>query len=159
GGAVQVVSLNSCLLEDEKNHWGFVGEIQLDNIRTQLGRLPASSALPVRIAVMHHHLHPFPESYDAQSPEPWADVSLVRASGLLERGIEEARYSIVLHGHKHKPQLRETIIRGLADVQVDDGRPLIICGAGSAGVNSLELEHYEGNHYEVIELLRVPRIP
>jgi hypothetical protein len=108
---------------------------------------------------MHHHLHPFPESYDAREAKTWADVSLVRDSGLVERWIEEDSFSIVMHGHKHKPQLRETIIRGHRDVRVDDGRPLIVCGAGSAGVDSRELEHHVGNHFEIIELLRVPRTP
>lgn len=158
-GSVQVVSLNSCLLEDEKNHWGFVGELQLEKVRKNLLRRPQRATTPVRIAVVHHHLHPFPEAYNAKSAEPWIDISLVRDSGLVERWIEEDSFSIVMHGHKHKPQLRETIIRGHRDVRVDDGRLLIICGAGSAGVDSRELEHHVGNHYQVIELLRVPRIP
>ncbi len=49
--------------------------------------------------------------------------------------------------------------RGAGDVKADGARPLIVCGAGSAGVDSRELEHHVGNHYQVIELLRVPRVP
>jgi 3',5'-cyclic AMP phosphodiesterase CpdA len=158
-GMVQAVSLNSCLLEDQNNHWGFVGELQLDKVRKNLLRRPQAATNPTRIAVVHHHLHPFPESYNAKSKEPWLDVSLVRDSGLLERWMEEDCFSIVMHGHKHKPQLRETIIHGYRDVKADGARPLIVCGAGSAGVDSRELEHHVGNHYQVIELLRVPRVP
>ena len=158
-GAVELISLNSCVHENEADHWGFVGEKQLEKLGKELPPIADETKGPVRLAVMHHHLHVFPEAQDAHLKEPWLDVSLARDAGAVERWIEEHRFSIFMHGHKHKPQLRETIIRGYRQNRDEDGRPLIVCGAGSAGVHPRELEPNFGNHFEVIEILRTPRSP
>ena len=52
--------------------------------------------------------------------------------------------------------MRETVVK---DQSNSDNQPsrLIVCGAGSVGVDSSELEHSIANHYEVIEILRMPR--
>jgi hypothetical protein len=84
---------------------------------------------------------------------------LARDAGAVERWLEEQRFSIVMHGHKHKPQLRETIIRGFRQNRDEVGRTLIVCGAGSASVHPRELEPNFGNHFEIIELLRTRRSP
>ena len=52
------------------------------------------------------------------------DVSIVRDAGAVERWIEEQQFALVMHGHKHKPQLRETMIRGFRQNRDEDGRPL-----------------------------------
>jgi hypothetical protein len=107
----------------------------------------------IRVAVLHHHIHPYPEPVELDDKGVhWQDASTVRDAGLFERFLERHGFDIVLHGHKHKPQLRETRVR-----EVSYGEPtksLIVCGAGSCGVESKELEHAEPNQYEVIELLR-----
>ena len=63
----------------------------------------------------------------------------------------------MLHGHKHKPQLRETLVRDRTCAEPLSR--LIICGAGSCGVASAELEHSVPNQYEVLEFLSARRIP
>ena len=83
----------------------------------------------------------------------WMDVSTISDAGLVEPRVERLGFDILLHGHKHKPQLRETFVRGHEEPRVAGPR-LIVCGAGSAGVNANELEHNYSNQYQVVEVLR-----
>lgn len=82
------------------------------------------------------------------------DLSIIRDSGQVERTIEELGAILLLHGHKHKPQLRRT---QLLDKYVSPGdqdkRELIVNGSGSAGVDESELEHDQGNHYSLIRVI------
>jgi 3',5'-cyclic AMP phosphodiesterase CpdA/tetratricopeptide (TPR) repeat protein len=151
-----LVGLNSCVYETEQHHYGFVGGKQLDNIKKLLEQT-AGAASDLRVAVLHHHLHPFPEPIVSRTdPEIWMDLSTIRDAGLVERRLEKLGFDLVLHGHKHKPQLRETLVH---EQVVSKSLPprMFVCGAGSAGVNASELEHATANHYAMLELLRLPR--
>ena len=152
---IEIYSFNSCVYETEQQHYGFVGgrqsrhaeELFADGVETPR----------VRIAVLHHHIHPYPEpvALDDEGAH-WQDTSTVRDAGLFERFLERHKFDLVLHGHKHKPQLRETRVR-----DANSGEPtksLIVCGAGSCGVESQELEHSEPNQYEIIEFLSGERM-
>lgn len=155
-----IVGLNSCVYETEQHHYGFVGGKQLNKLK-KLVEQAEGSADDVRVAVLHHHLHPFPELVPARSKadqEVWMDMSTIRDAGLVERNLEKFGFDLVLHGHKHKAQLRETLVHELS---VSKSLPprLFVCGAGSTGVNSDELEHSVANHYAVIEFLQLPRRP
>lgn len=66
------------------------------------------------------------------------------------------KFDLVLHGHKHKAQIRETVIKNVGNTVADYAK-LIVCGAGSAGVNAVELDHNVSNQYQVIEILHTPR--
>src|SRR5664280_3582508 len=92
---------------------------------------------------------------------PFVDSSTVRDAGLVEQRLEHLGFDLILHGHKHKPQLRETRVRDRLDADRDADRDaaktLIISGAGSVGVSSAYLEQSEGNHYSLIEPLRAAR--
>lgn len=152
------VGLNSCVYETQQDHYGFVGGRQLDHIEDLLDAAGGSST-DLRIAVLHHHLHPFPEPMRKHTnQEIWMDLSTIRDAGLVERRLEKLGFDLVLHGHKHKPQLRETLVHEQSLVKGETTR-LLVCGAGSAGVNASELEHAIPNHYEVIDVLRLPRVP
>ncbi len=151
-----ITSLNSCVYEDNQHHYGFVGRKQLDHVRELLDRIDPSQRA-VRVAVLHHHLHPFPEPIDIEGNSIQVDQSTIKDAGLVERRLERLNFDIVLHGHKHKPQLRETVIRGLHAGSYES-KPLLVCGSGSCGVNPRELEHDQPNHYQVLEFLRVPRV-
>lgn len=154
---LSLVGLNSCIYETDQNHYGFIGRAQLDMAEELLEDHEAGKDA-VRIAVMHHHVHPFPEPLAGGKADEqiWEDVSTVRDAGLVERRLEKLGFDLVLHGHKHQAQLRETLVRNRNENGGAPGR-LIVCGAGSTGVNASELGHNDSNHYEVIELLRVPR--
>ena len=146
--------LNSCVLEDEQHHYGYVGQRQQKELRRRLTALDLPSDL-VRVAVMHHHLHPYPEFLRARANEEvFADLSVVRDAGALESELEQLGFDLVLHGHKHRPLLRETRIRETGTQKIER-RPLLVCGAGS--VSCTELEHAQSNHYQCIDIVRVPR--
>jgi hypothetical protein len=76
---------------------------------------------------------------------------------LLEQRLERLGFSLVLHGHKHKPQLRETSVYIDQETSPDASRSLIVCGCGSTGVGEHELEHNQSNHYAIINFLRNSR--
>lgn len=149
--SIHFVSLNSCVYETQEHHYGFVSGKQIRNAEALIQPLGLDKSCNL-CAVLHHHLHPYPEPIVlTKGSEHWHDQSTIRDSALVERFLERAGFHVVLHGHKHKPQVRETIVR---DPSVhDDTLPLIICGAGSCGVESKELEHSIANHYEVLEFL------
>lgn len=153
---LSVAGLNSCVYETEQHHYGFVGGKQLDNLKRLLDQ-SAGAASDLRVAVLHHHLHPFPEPILSRTdPEIWMDLSTIRDAGLVERRLEKLGFDLVLHGHKHKPQLRETLVHEQAVSKALPPR-MFVCGAGSAGVDASELEHATSNHYAMLELLRLPR--
>jgi 3',5'-cyclic AMP phosphodiesterase CpdA/tetratricopeptide (TPR) repeat protein len=155
---VTIVGLNSCVYETEQDHYGFVGMRQLDHVADLLDNL-AGNIGDLRVAVLHHHLHPYPEPVRNDAGGGLTvDSSTIRDAGHVERRLERLGFDIVMHGHKHKPQLRETLVH---EHDVAKGSPsrLIVCGAGSTGVNSVELEHHIANHYAVVEVLRLPRSP
>ncbi len=153
-----IVGLNSCVYEDNQHHYGFVGGKQMRVVSELMDelRVPAETLM---VAVFHHHLHPFPEPV-VISPNTGVmiDISTIRDAGLIERDLEKLGFDLVLHGHKHKAQIRETKIRNRKDGKLD-GHALIVCGAGSTGVNAAELGHNDSNQYELIEVLRLPRKP
>lgn len=155
-----IVGLNSCVFESERHHYGFIGERQLGFVDRLLEQ---ASEPTVKIAVMHHHLHPFPELIDTRAPEAWIDTSTIRDAGLVEQLFEQMGFDLVLHGHKHKPQLRETLVTDRLGERAGDTwsltRSLIVSGAGSVGVNSNELEQNEANHFALIEVLTPSREP
>lgn len=149
-----VCGLNSCVFENEQHHFGYVGQRQLRQLQRRLIDLdPAAGVL--RVALIHHHLHPFPEYLVTRNADQvWLDLSTVRDAGVLERELEQLGFDLVLHGHKHKPQTRETRVRQVGPLKREHP-PLVVCGAGSAG--STELAHADANQYEVIEITRIPR--
>jgi 3',5'-cyclic AMP phosphodiesterase CpdA len=152
-----IVGMNSCVYETDQNHYGFIGGRQLEIV----DELLASNCdrTLVRVAVFHHHLHPYPEPIEERAAgEPALDMSTLRDGGIVERNLERLGFDIVLHGHKHKPQIRETRIRNRNERGgVRRTSPLIVCGAGSIGVDRLELEHGQANQYAVLELQRSVR--
>jgi len=149
------LSLNSCMYETSEYHYGFVGNQQFENYQDVSNAENASHAW-VRIAIMHHHLHPFPEQFEPNEDKAhWQDQSTIRDSALVEKNLEKHRFDIVLHGHKHKPQIRQTILRDCF-VQ-DDTDPLIVCGGGSCGADKKDLPPGFPNHYQVLKILQTPR--
>jgi tetratricopeptide (TPR) repeat protein len=151
---VVVACVNSCVYENEAHHYGYVGEPQLKALRDGVVTLRGADGL-LGVAVVHHHIHPYPEYLvrPAHDGEVWHDVSTIRDSAIVEQVLEKLEFALVLHGHKHRAQSRDTLLR---DARVlGDPRPLIVCGAGSA--SCLELEHSVPNQYQVIEVRRLPR--
>ncbi|MCK1338624.1 metallophosphoesterase [Bradyrhizobium sp. 38] len=151
------VSFNSCVYETEQHHYGFISQAQQRKVATLLDQLDISDNV-IRIAVVHHHVHPYPDfANPVGSAEHWMDMSTIRDGGIFERFLERRRFDVVLHGHKHRPQLRETVVRDRHSQ--DHIKSLIVCGAGSCGVSQSELEHSTGNQFQVLEFVSRNRSP
>jgi 3',5'-cyclic AMP phosphodiesterase CpdA len=152
--SLMILGLNSCVYETHQDHYGLIGGRQL---RVAEELLDGSSSAGIRVAMFHHHLHPFPEFIQTdENSQIGMDLSIIRDSGIVERQLERMKFDLILHGHKHKPQIRETVIRNVGNSTADNAK-LIVCGAGSVGVNAVELEHNVSNQYQVVEVLRNPR--
>jgi tetratricopeptide (TPR) repeat protein len=154
---LEICAFNSCVYETHQKHYGFIGGRQTAHAEALFS--PPGGSTPVRIAVLHHHLHPYPEpvALDAEGAH-WIDASTVRDAGLFEQFLEKNGFDVVLHGHKHKPQLRETRVRDGAP-GLEPTKSLIVNGGGSCGVEAHELEHGEGNQYSILEFLSPVRTP
>jgi len=149
------ISFNSCMYENNQNHYGFIGGKQFKVISKFIKENNIDDTF-TKIAVTHHHLLPHPASVTVADGSVWMDLSIIRDSGLVEYKLENMGFDIILHGHKHNPQLRETLVRDKNNSKYI--KKLIVCGGGSCGVNSSELEHNLSNQYQVIELLSSPRM-
>ena len=149
------VSFNSCVYETEQHHYGFISHPQQRKIASILEALNIPDDA-LRVAVVHHHLHPYPDFMKPLEAEHWLDMSTIRDGGLFERFLEKVGFDLVLHGHKHRPQLRETIVRDR--YSQEPIKSLIVCGAGSCGVVQTELEHSTGNQFQVLEFVNDRRV-
>jgi 3',5'-cyclic AMP phosphodiesterase CpdA len=151
------VSFNSCVYETEQHHYGFISQTQQRKVALLLDQMDIPDDV-VRIAVVHHHIHPYPDFANPVGDSGhWMDMSTIRDGGLFERFLERRSFDIVLHGHKHRPQLRETVVRDRHSQ--DYVKSLIVCGAGSCGVAQSELEHSTGNQFQVLEFISHDRNP
>jgi len=146
------VGLNSTVFEDDRLHFGFIGKRQIDSVeRDVTDLLPPGTPL---VAVMHHHLHPYPEVLKApKHASVWLDPSIVRDSGVLEKTLARFGTVVLLHGHKHQAQVRQSALldrhteaKRASDVQ------LVVNGAGSIGVVESELKGDEAHQYAVIDI-------
>jgi 3',5'-cyclic AMP phosphodiesterase CpdA len=119
---VLVVSLNSAVLESDlsKDHYGFVGRVQLDSVDTELQaiqRIRPQIADAFRIVLVHHPLMA-PDSHDASAMRDPIDFT----NWLLRNYI-----GLVLHGHQHYPRcMRYSYPQG----------SLLSVGAGSLSIQS-----------------------
>ena len=148
---LEIFSFNSCAYEKEEHQYGLLNlsRRQMDKLKAILERTAGEDRL--RVAVVHHHIHPYPEQLHRGA---MGDSSTIRDAGVFERFLERNEFDLVLHGHRHRSQLRQTHVR---DPNAQDSQPLIVCGAGSCSVNSEVLDHAP-NEYQVIEFLNAPRI-
>jgi len=151
------VSFNSCVYETEQHHYGFISQPQQRKVAALLDEMDLPKDV-IRIAVVHHHVHPYPDfALPAGDGGHWVDMSTIRDGGLFERFLERHGFDLVLHGHKHRPQLRETVVRDRHSQ--NSIKSLIVCGAGSCGVAQSELEHSTGNQFQVLEFSARNRVP
>ncbi|MFC5287625.1 metallophosphoesterase [Actinokineospora guangxiensis] len=156
-GPYTFVGLNSCIFEDDQNHYGYVGLRQLNSVQRRLRDFSGDDGEDgIRVAVMHHHLHPYPEALRSASKasDIVLDLSTVRDAGIVEQRLSRMGFSLLLHGHKHKPQLRETSVLNRDESTAHAARSLIVSGCGSTGVAEEGLEHNQSNHFAIIKLLR-----
>ena len=95
----------------------------------------------LRIFVLHHHLLPFAEPFNAGVYDPRtvpdeADPTIVANSAKLQTWLAQHSFSLVVHGHKHQSHGRADVLWKKTDAET--GRRLFVVGAGSAGVATHE---------------------
>ena len=150
-------SFNSCVYESEQHHYGFISLQQQKKMRALIEKASVDDG-GLRVAIVHHHIHPHPDAGEFRDlGGHWVDMSTICDAGLFERFLERLSFDVVLHGHKHQAQLRETVVKDRGSPETV--KPLVVCGAGSCGVSSSELAHSTGNHYQVVEVKASPRRP
>jgi 3',5'-cyclic AMP phosphodiesterase CpdA/tetratricopeptide (TPR) repeat protein len=142
------VGFNSCVLEDHELHFGAIGQEQIKLAEALLANVPASL---VRVAVLHHHVLPLESRLSREGQGAEMDGTLVRDYSLVERALHALNFDLVLHGHKHEPGIRVSRL-------IPQGKKsLIVCGAGSVGVEKGELPPDWGNHFAIYRLPGAPR--
>ena len=151
---ITIVGMNSCVYEDSQNHYGFVGWQQFNNIKRKLNEL-SDLQKSIKIAVLHHQMHPFPEPLNSIKKEKWIDMSIIRDGGYVEKTLEELNFDLVFHGHKHQPQIRETKVSIKHD-EFKDTKSLFVLGGGSVAVENSE-RGTKPNHFQTLEFLSYPR--
>jgi predicted phosphodiesterase len=150
-----LVGFNSCVMETEEKHYGVIGEDQLKRVKSLLSTVDEKV---LRVAVLHHHVIPVENRLQRRGDDVAMDVSIVRDFALVEDYLHRLGFDIVLHGHKHMPALRETALLS-SNTDTNSLKRIIVCGAGSAGVDSSELPHQTGNHFEILRFLSSSRVP
>ena len=145
---IEIICINSCLLQQEKDHFqgmGFVGNDQMNEVEEYLKSTKNSKAF--RILVMHHHLLPV-----AFKEEPKFDgrYSIMLDSEAINQFILRNKIKLVLHGHTHKEYYAE-IIRPAPD---DTKYKYYVVGLGSSGVVEEDLSESRQNMFAILSFLK-----
>ena len=141
------IGFNSCALEDDKRHFGAIGKPQLDHAEQLLKGIGSAWT---KVAVLHHHVLPLESRLSLGDGGAGMDGTLVRDYSLVEREFHKLGFDLVLHGHKHEPGVRVSqLVNAFGP---EGGKSLVVCGAGSAGVEKEELPNDWGNHFSIYRL-------
>jgi UDP-2,3-diacylglucosamine pyrophosphatase LpxH len=118
-GDLLVIAYNSSWHDDPNIaiHYGLIAEESINQLKEALVKIDLSPRR-LRLFIVHHH----PIQYSDPLPnEP--DFSAMTNSPNLLKLLRDNNFDLVIHGHKHKPDLRT--------LSIDSGFPLVILGAGS----------------------------
>jgi tetratricopeptide (TPR) repeat protein len=151
---VVFIGFNSCVVEDEKQHFGAIGQEQVELAKRGLADVDPSW---LRIAILHHHVLPLERQLSLGDEGTSLDGTIVRDFAVLESSLHALQFDMVLHGHKHDPGVR--VSRLVNAFGRDGGKSIIVCGAGSAGVERDELPADRGNHFGIYRIPAGRRTP
>lgn len=144
---VLVVEINSSYyvehdtLEQSRGH---VDSAAIARLRAQLERYRADAATWIKIALVHHHPILLPSFI-----EPGRGVDSVHNAKSLLRLLREHGFQLILHGHKHYPQVF-SYDPDSAWVDAAAAIPQLIVAAGSCGSRGLPESPSRCNTYNVI---------
>lgn len=113
-----VVGINSATHDnpDDDVHYGLIRSTTTQALDDMASALMDDSR--IKILLVHHH----PIQYPDPMPEEPDFSQMVDAADLL-KVLSKNRFDILIHGHKHDPNLTTQTI--------SDGHPIVIVGAGS----------------------------
>ena len=149
------VELNSCLFVEKDTVDASRGQIDFQaiaSIRAQLEIIPDEELADcVKIAMIHHHPILLPtffevdKSYDA----------VVNARSLLAM-LNQYQFHMLLHGHKHYPQVF-TYDPQIAWDEKESNFPQLVVAGGSCGSNELPKGTKSSNTYNLIQIKWHPK--
>jgi len=144
------IGFNSCVVEDHNLHFGAIGAAQLNLAADALQKVDPSW---LRIAVMHHHVLPLDSMLPRQGDGTSMDGTIVHDYGIVEHRLHQLGFDMLLHGHKHEPGVRiSKLVSAYDDTNWSQSKSIIVCGAGSAGVEESELPQSWGNHFAIYRI-------
>jgi len=115
-------------------HHGRLGAEQLAELTSLIGA--AADKVP-RVVVLHHHVTPMGRNVDAP------DYSLLQDAADFLEVVSAGDVRLVLHGHQHRPYLREL---------THPGATAVVLGAGSTAVDYKELPHESLHSLHVVHV-------
>lgn len=121
---VIIAAFNSAVIESATDHRGYIGETQLVNVLAEVDAVQGDRKA-VRIAVLHHHLTSVP-TLEASLGKP---DEVLRDVALVKQKLIDARFALVLHGHRHHSHL---------ELVGNEHHRMLVCGCGSTGVSQKE---------------------
>lgn len=144
---IEVIAINSCLLQQDKDHFrgmGYVGNDQRDEIEGKLALTKGKKVF--RILVMHHHLMPVMFSEEPKVSEMY---SLTLDSEAISQFVLRNGINVVLHGHAHKEFYSE-IVR----ISKEGSRKKYhVIGIGSAGATAADLSDGRKNMFGLLRIV------
>ena len=146
--AVEIISINSNILQQEENHFqgmGFVGAEQIRKIEAKLNKIEHVNPKLLRILVMHHHLVP---NMFREEPQKDFSYSITLDSPAISQFIKDNKIRIVLHGHSHKEFCQDITIRDAEDRKYT----YTIVGLGSTGAIVTDISDVRTNMFGLINI-------
>lgn len=139
-----IVGINSAAFDspepEHKKHHGLIPEATLIALEEYLASLTWSSS-ELRICLLHHH----PILYSDPQPNI-PDFSAATNAGKLFEILSKYQFDLVVHGHKHYPQLTHR-------AAVTNGHPVTVLGAGSLSAKlSSQWNGIAQNQFHVIDV-------
>ena len=143
-----VIEINSCQYVEKETYDESRGQIDLASIkklRDELKNLEKETNGFIKVALIHHHPILIPTLID-----PNRGYDAVLNGGSLLKLLREQGVHLILHGHKHYPQVfsydPESAWSNIS------GIPQLIIGGGSCGSSDLPLSTASCNTYNVITI-------
>lgn len=147
GVMVEIITLNTCILQQDAKHFrgmGFAGNDQLRALSKILKQTEKMNT--VRILTMHHHLLPVIYS---EKPKVNPMYSMLLDSEAISQFCLDNNISVVLHGHTHKDYYSE-MTRKVKKDRKEVKKTIYILGLGSTGAIREDLTYGANNQFATL---------
>jgi 3',5'-cyclic AMP phosphodiesterase CpdA len=148
-----IAEVNSCLYvekETEDESRGQVDHNAIAKLRGELGAIQKETEDFIKIALVHHHPVLIPSLV-----EPRRGYDAIVNSGSLLRLLREQGFQLILHGHKHHPQIFS--FDPESAWSAEQSIPHLIVAGGSCGSRDLPTGVRSTNTYNVITVKWDPK--